>query len=94
MAEANGTIKDFLYARMYHHWRQNRMHYKARRVVGELFTMLHSEPGLLPDDWRGRAGEGVRTQRMASVVCDYIAGMTDRFAMDEHLRLTDISVSG
>ena len=94
MAQANGTIKDFLYARMYHHWRQNRMHFKARRVVGDLFTVLHSEPGLLPDDWRGRAGEGVRTPRMASVVCDYIAGMTDRFAMDEHLRLTDISVSG
>ena len=94
MAEANGIIKDFLYARMYHHWRQNRMHYKARKVVGELFNVLHGEPGLLPDDWRGRAGEGVRTARMASVVCDYIAGMTDRFAMDEHLRLTDISVSG
>ncbi len=94
MAEANGIIKEFLYARMYHHWRQNRMHYKARKVVGELFAVLHGEPGLLPDDWRGRAGEGVRTPRMASVVCDYIAGMTDRFAMDEHLRLTDISVSG
>ncbi len=94
MAEANGIIKDFLYARMYHHWRQNRMHYKAKKVVGELFAVLHGEPGLLPDDWRGRAGEGVRTVRMASVVCDYIAGMTDRFAMDEHLRLTDISVSG
>jgi dGTPase len=94
MAEANGIIKEFLFARMYHHWRQNRMHYKARKVVGELFAVLHGEPGLLPDDWRGRAGEGVRTPRMASVVCDYIAGMTDRFAMDEHLRLTDISVSG
>jgi dGTPase len=94
MADANATIKDFLYARMYHHWRQNRMHYKAKKVVGELFNVLHGEPGLLPDDWRGRAGEGVRTVRMASVVCDYIAGMTDRFAMDEHLRLTDISVSG
>ena len=94
MAEANGVIKDFLYARMYRHWRQNRMHYKARKVVGELFAVLHGEPGLLPDDWRGRAGEEPRSARMASVVADYIAGMTDRFAMDEHLRLTDISVSG
>ena len=94
MAEANGIIKEFLFSRMYHHWRQNRMHYKARKVVSELFAVLHGEPGLLPDDWRGRAGEGVRTVRMANVVCDYIAGMTDRFAMEEHLRLTDISVSG
>ena len=94
MAEANGIIKEFLYARMYRHWRQNRMHYKARKVVGELFAVLNGEPGLLPDDWRARAGEAVGTLRMASVVCDYIAGMTDRFAMDEHLRLTDISVSG
>ena len=94
MAEANGVIKEFLYSRMYRHWRQNRMHYKARKVVGELFAVLHGEPGLLPDDWRGRAGDEPRGQRMAIVVADYIAGMTDRFAMDEHLRLTDISVSG
>jgi dGTPase len=94
MAEANRVIKEFLYTRMYRHWRQNRMHYKARKVVGELFAVLHDDPGLLPDDWRGRAGEEPRSQRVAIVVADYIAGMTDRFAMDEHLRLTDISVSG
>ncbi len=94
MAEANRAIKEFLYSRMYRHWRQNRMHYKARRVVGELFGVLHGDTGLLPDDWRNRAGEEPRSPRAATVVCDYIAGMTDRFAMDEHLRLTDISVSG
>jgi len=55
---------------------------------------LHAAPGLLPDDWRGRAGDVPGNQRVASTVCDYIAGMTDRFALDEHLRLTDISVSG
>ena len=94
MAEANGVIREFLYAHMYRHWRQRRMHYKARKVTTELFAVLHGEPGLLPDDWRARAGEGAGTPRMAGVVADYIAGMTDRFAMDEHLRLTDISVSG
>ena len=45
-------------------------------------------PSLLPDDWRARAGEA-GTQRAANVVGDYIAGMTDRYAMDEHRRLTD-----
>ncbi len=94
MAEANGAIKEFLYARMYRHWRQNRMHFKARKVTGELFALLHENPGLLPDDWRARAGEAPGTSRAGAVVTDYIAGMTDRFAMDEHQRLTDLSISG
>jgi dGTPase len=94
MAEAHLVIKEFLYARMYRHWRQNRMHFKARRVTSELFTVLHGNVGLLPDDWRGRAGEGADSRRSAAIVADYIAGMTDRYATDEHVRLTDISVSG
>jgi dGTPase len=93
MAEANQAIKDFLFARMYRHWRVNRMTMKARRVAEEVFRLLHAETSLLPDDWRGRAGEA-GTQRAALVVGDYIAGMTDRYAMDEHRRLTDLSVSG
>lgn len=93
MAEANRTIKDFLYARMYRHWRVNRMTTKARRLTEALFRLLHADPSLLPDDWRARAGEG-GTTKAACVVGDYIAGMTDRFAADEHRRLTDIGVSG
>ena len=93
IAEANQVIKDFLNARMYRHWRVNRMTTKARVVAGELFRLLHDDTSLLPDDWRARAGEG-GTQRAAGVVGDYIAGMTDRYAMDEHRRLTDLSVSG
>jgi dGTPase len=94
MAEANRVIKEFLFARMYRHWRVNRMTAKARRVTGEVFTLLHNNPSLLPDDWRGRAGEGGPTPRAASAVADYVAGMTDRFAREEHLRLTDLSISG
>ncbi len=93
MAQANRVIKDFLFARMYRHWRVNRMTTKARRLTEELFRLLQADPTLLPDDWRGRAGEA-GTQRAATVVGDYVAGMTDRYAMDEHRRLTDISVSG
>ena len=92
MAEANQVIKDFLFARMYRHWRVNRMTTKARRLTEELFRLLHADPSLLPDDWRARAGDG-GTHRAATIVGDYVAGMTDRFAMDEHRRLTDISVS-
>ena len=94
VAEANRAIKEFLFARMYHHWRQQRMHTKARRLTGQLFDQFHASPGLLPDDWRARAGEAPLTPRAAAVVMDYIAGMTDRYAMDEHARLTDLSVSG
>ncbi|HVC60967.1 MAG TPA: deoxyguanosinetriphosphate triphosphohydrolase [Acetobacteraceae bacterium] len=93
MAEAHMVIKDFLFARMYRHWRVNRMTTKARRLTEELFRLLHADPSLLPDDWRARAGEG-GTHRAATVVGDYVAGMTDRYAMDEHRRLTDITVSG
>ncbi|HET8996813.1 MAG TPA: deoxyguanosinetriphosphate triphosphohydrolase, partial [Acetobacteraceae bacterium] len=93
MAEANQVIKDFLFARMYRHWRVNRMTTKARRLTEEVFRLLHADPSLLPDDWRARAGEG-GTARAATIVGDYVAGMTDRYAMDEHRRLTDLSVSG
>jgi dGTPase len=93
MAEAHMVIKDFLFARMYRHWRVNRMTTKARRLTEELFRLLHADPTLLPDDWRARAGEG-STHRAATVVGDYVAGMTDRYAMDEHRRLTDVGVSG
>ena len=94
IAEANRVIKEFLFARMYRHWRVNRMTAKARKVTAEIFTLLHNAPNLLPDDWRGRAGDVPGSPRCAQAVADYIAGMTDRFALDEHSRLTDITVSG
>jgi dGTPase len=93
MAEKNDAIKEFLFARMYRHWRVNRMTAKARRLTGELFALLHADTALLPDDWRGRAGEP-GTARAAQAVSDYIDSMTDRSARDEYVRLTDLSVSG
>ncbi|HEX2943552.1 MAG TPA: deoxyguanosinetriphosphate triphosphohydrolase [Rhodopila sp.] len=93
IAEANQAIKDFLFARMYRHWRVNRMSAKARRLTEDVFRLLHSDPTLLPGDWRARAGEP-GSQKAATTVCDYVAGMTDRYAMDEHRRLTDLGVNG
>ncbi|HEX4259574.1 MAG TPA: deoxyguanosinetriphosphate triphosphohydrolase [Acetobacteraceae bacterium] len=93
VADANRAIKDFLFARMYRHWRVNRMSAKARRTTEALFALLHADSSLLPDGWSARAGVG-DPARTATVVCDYIAGMTDRFAADEHRRLTDLSISG
>ena len=93
MAEANHAIREFLHARMYRHWRVSRMALKARRLTQELFEVLDGDPSLLSDEWRGLAtSDGPR--RTALTVCDYIAGMTDRFAIDEHRRLTDLNVSG
>ena len=96
MAEANRAIKEFLHARMYKHWKVNRMTAKSRRVTEALFALLHEDTSLLPDGWRALAGgvsgalanEGDRA-RAALVVADYVAGMTDRFALEEHARLFD-----
>jgi dGTPase len=91
MAVANKEIKAFLFARMYRHWRVNRMTHKARMVTKSLGTLLLERPYLLPDDWRERAGKP-ESEQAAAAVRDYVAGMTDRYALDEYARLTDPSV--
>ena len=85
-------IRTFLYHRMYRHWTVQRMRRKAKRVVNELFTSFMEAPELMPDGWNacGTLGETDR----ARVVADYIAGMTDRFALQEHAKLTDPMVKG
>jgi dGTPase len=62
---------------------------KARRVVRELFERLRKEPECLPTDWHRKLNGG-GAEATAQVVADYIAGMTDRFAFDEHQRLCDL----
>ena len=89
MAATDRTVKAFLYKRMYEHWKLNRSHSKARRVVVDLFELLFAEPNCLPSPWREKA-EQAATHARARVVADYIAGMTDRFALDEHKRLFDL----
>jgi dGTPase len=91
MAAASKAIKAFLFARMYRHWRVNRMSHKAQIVTKLLGTLLVEQPELLPDEWRGRAGSSGGAQA-AEIVRDYVAGMTDRFAMEEYARLTDPAV--
>jgi dGTPase len=93
MAEANQALREFLFCRMYRHWRVNRTVAKSKRVVQELFSLFHGGPQMLPPAWRARAGEA-GSRQCALAVCDYIAGMTDRFALEEHRRLTDPEVPG
>ncbi len=85
-------IRTFLYHRMYRHWTVQRMRRKAKRVVTELFGSFMEAPELMPDGWNAcaRLDETAR----ARVVADYIAGMTDRFALQEHAKLTDPMVKG
>ncbi len=83
------ALKQFLFPHMYRHFLVNRMTSKARRVVKDLFHLLHAEPECLPPEWR-RLSDGAGTAKTARVVADYIAGMTDRFALDEHRRLFDM----
>ncbi len=79
MAATDKTVKALLYTRMYEHWKLNRSHSKARRVVVDLFELLFAEPNCLPSPWREKA-EQACTQRESPRRCpDYIAGMTDRF---------------
>jgi dGTPase len=88
MAQANAAIKHFLFTRMYRHWRVNRMTHKARHVTKILGSLFLERPDLLPDDWRTRAGRP-ESEQAATTVRDYVAGMTDRFALDEYARLID-----
>jgi dGTPase len=83
------ALKDFLFERMYRHYKVNRMTSKARRVVNDLFGLLLAEPGCLPVEWQRQADQP-GTPATAIVVADYIAGMTDRFALEEHRRLFDV----
>ena len=83
------ALRDFLFNRMYRHYKVNRMTSKARRVVKELFTLYMEEPECLPDLWQAKAKTGNDSAR-ARHVADYIAGMTDRFALDEHRKIFDV----
>ncbi|MCW5299419.1 deoxyguanosinetriphosphate triphosphohydrolase [Herbaspirillum lusitanum] len=87
MQQEAAVLKRFLRQNLYRHYQVNRMTAKARRIIAELFQAFLSQPTLLPPDYvvAGQDEEGIR--RQARQVSDYIAGMTDRYAMREHRRL-------
>ena len=86
MRENDRALKDFLFRHMYRHERVNRMTETARQVVRDLFDRYMAQPDFLPEDWRAKGVQAVPTE-LARLVGDYIAGMTDRFALKEHDRL-------
>ncbi len=91
MAEDLGRLRLFLHERMYRHFRVNRTRSQARRILAELFRLFVDEPGVLPTEWFERV-QGRDQAGRARLVCDYIAGMTDRFAIEEHRKLFNLDV--
>jgi len=88
MNELNKTLRDFLYKNMYHQYRVVRMHKKAERILSELFHAYNEEPSMLPKQFQ----ELIEEKGRQRTICDYLAGMTDRFAVDEYSKLFDPSL--
>ena len=85
MQRRHRELKDFLYQKLYSHYRVLRMAVKAERVIADLFDAYHTEPTILPSS----IGSAIAKRGLERTICDYIAGMTDRFAIEEHRKLFD-----
>jgi dGTPase len=88
MQRLREPMKRLLWEQLYHHYRVVRMADKAKRVVAELFHLYAQKPEQLPTTTRTRIARGEEPHR---AVCDYIAGMTDRYCLEEHKKLFDPS---
>ncbi len=82
MQEKVSKLRNYLKDNMYMHYTVNRMTFKARKVVKELFDVFFENPGCLPDKWLSKISENKKN--LPIIIADYIAGMTDRYAMKEH----------
>lgn len=89
MAEKNRVLQSFLNHRMYRHERVEEIMARARRVMRDLFEAYMDDPNLLPQSWQDNV-LAVDRPHYARQVCDFIAGMTDRYALDQHKRLFDL----
>ncbi len=80
-------LRAFLYQNMYKHFKLNRTRSYAKRTLNEMFHLFIKEPDTLPTEWFQLVCARDTETARARVICDYIAGMTDAFAIDEHRRL-------
>jgi len=85
MYRRNRELKDFLFNKLYRHHRVVRMSAKSERIVSDIFNMYQQTPSALPESVQ----ELIPQRGLERTICDYIAGMTDRFAIDEYSRLFD-----
>jgi dGTPase len=81
----NQKMKTFLYENLYYHYRVMRMTFKAEKIITELFQSYKSKPEILP----AHITENIQQYGLERTICDYIAGMTDRFAIDEYQKIFD-----
>lgn len=88
MHRRNRELKDFLYQNLYNHYRVVRMAVKAEQTLESLFTTYVKEPSVLPNPYQ----QSIEEIGLEQTICDYIAGMTDRFAIDEYQKLNDPTV--
>jgi len=85
-------LRRFLFERMYRHYRVNRTRSQARRMLAQLFELFMQEPEVMPPEWGLPAMTDDRTRR-ARAICDYIAGMTDRYAIEVHRKLFSLDLA-
>ncbi len=85
MHRRNRELKDFLYENLYNHYRVVRMAVKAERIIQNLFEAFTNEPTILPANFQTEIDQG----GLEKTVCYYIAGMTDRYAINEYQKLFD-----
>jgi dGTPase len=85
MRRRNRELKDFLFSKLYRHYRVVRMAVKAERIISELFEAYCDEPTILPN----HVQKHIAQRGLERTICDHIAGMTDRYAVEEHQRLFD-----
>ena len=85
MQRRNRELKDFLFSKLYRHYRVVRMQVKAENILSNLFNAYRTEPLILPD----HVQQWIASRGLERTICDYIAGMTDRYAIEEHARLHD-----
>ncbi|RDI60108.1 deoxyguanosinetriphosphate triphosphohydrolase [Microvirga subterranea] len=90
ITKADAEIKRFLYAHMYRHPKVMKVRAEADDVLRDLFRKFKAEPDLMPEEWRADLPKDDEP-RLARRVADYIAGMTDRYAILEHQRLFDVT---
>jgi dGTPase len=83
MQRRNRELKDLLYKKLYRHYRVVRMQVKAERIISDLFAAYRAEPACLPD----HVQFFIEKRGLERTICDHIAGMTDRYAIEEHQKL-------
>ena len=84
-------IRIFLTNKMYKHYEINRMTSKAKRIVSDLFKIYSQEADCLPNEWKLHYDKAKNSFDSNRIITDYIAGMTDRFAINEHKKLYDFN---